>query len=210
MFAIWRRVITSRAVFVVNLVDWFVGASGLDGEVLGLIVHPAIAITLLTISTMLIAEHVRDKWRTRDLFGDPESALCGLGLNSHTRIRPLRAAHEILGATTRHFQLYEAACLLVGDVPVWPLPSARTRNEYADLYKAIREGRLDDPTDFRDDTLSIHLSLLEFEDEEREKMRPDLVKNIRHELEIDRWTLRRYLSVVNRSIPEFLEERFDS
>ena len=75
--SLWKRAVTSRFVFVVNIVDWFVGASGLDGEILGLILHPAIGITVLSVSSLLIFEHIRDKARSGYLYGDP---LCTLGL----------------------------------------------------------------------------------------------------------------------------------
>ena len=68
-----------------NIMDWFIGASGFDGKILGVVLHPAIGITLLSISTLLIFEHIRDKAKSGDLYGNP---LCTLGLQSLGRTLP--------------------------------------------------------------------------------------------------------------------------
>lgn len=72
---LWQRFIASRSVLALNVTDWFVGAAGLDGKILGWIMHPAIAISILSISTLLIFEHFRDRWKSGSLYGEPTVSL---------------------------------------------------------------------------------------------------------------------------------------
>ena len=112
-----------------------------------------------------------------------------------------REAWKIVGARRQKFKMYVAACLLAGDESAWPLPTERARDEYAALSKAVRSGRLDGPGE-PEDTLS-------FEFGWREGDEADDHPDTTHEINIDRRTLREYLRSIGRSIPEFLEERFD-
>ena len=75
----WKWIITNRHVFAFNVIDWVIGAVGLDGEILGFLVHPAIAITLVTASTVMIVLHIREKWTAGGLLDNPE--LCSLRLD---------------------------------------------------------------------------------------------------------------------------------
>ena len=70
----------SQPLFAFNVGDWFVGATGLDGEILGMLVHPAIAITLMTASTTMTILHIHEKWKSGDLFDNPD--LCSLRLDT--------------------------------------------------------------------------------------------------------------------------------
>lgn len=68
---IWRRAVSSRPLFAVNVADWFIGAAGLDGKILGWMMHPAIAISIISISSVLIFEHLRDRYYSNRLYGNP-------------------------------------------------------------------------------------------------------------------------------------------
>ena len=107
---------------------------------------------------------------------------------------------EISGARTQRFKLYEAACYLVRAIPAWPLP-AEAREEYDQLLKSIEKEDLDKNNQPGHDTPSFKAGYLKGDGERA----PDT----RHTLEIERQVLRRYLLSLNRSIPAFLEERFD-
>ena len=107
---------------------------------------------------------------------------------------------KISGARTQKFKLYEAACYLVRVNPAWPLP-AKAREEYDQLLKTIEKEDLDKKNQPGHDTLSFKAGYLKGDGEQ--------VPDTRHTLKIERQVLRRYLLTLNRSIPEFLEERFD-
>ena len=101
-------------------------------------------------------------------------------------------AWQILGARTKWFKLYEAACLLVGDDPVWPLKTKRSIEEYNELCECIRTEKLDDPKCPQGDTLSFQFG-----------------HQTKENLEGDRGTIRQYLYLQNRNIPAFLLEKHD-
>ena len=95
-------------------------------------------------------------------------------------------------ARTASFKLYEAACLLVGEEPEWPLSTRKSREEYNTLCHAVKTDRLDS----NDDSPAFMFGYVLDNDEV-------------HLLELDRKTLRRYLSFQNRPVPDFLLEKFD-
>ena len=104
-----------------------------------------------------------------------------------------RAAWDTPGARTASFKLYEAACLLVGEEPEWPLSTQTSSEEYNALCHAVKTDQLDSPEDSPGFMFGWVL-----EDDEV------------HLLELDRKTLRRYLALQNRPAPDFLLEKFDS
>ncbi len=101
-------------------------------------------------------------------------------------------AWKIPEARTASFKLYEAACLLVGEEPEWPLSTRKSREEYNTLCHAVKTDRLDS----NDDSPAFMFGYVLDNDEV-------------HLLELDRKTLRRYLSFQNRPVPDFLLEKFD-
>ena len=101
-------------------------------------------------------------------------------------------AWQVPGARTKWFTLHEAACLVVGDEPVWPLKTQRSIEEYNMLCECIRTEQLDEPEENLEDTLSFQLG---FQSPEH--------------LHIDRRTLRRYVALQNRETPTFLVEKYD-
>ena len=115
---------------------------------------------------------------------------------------PPKQPWKIPGARTGRFELYRAACLIVGEEPVWPLQTQRSRDEYAALCEDLRTEQLDDPESDKDETLSYEFG---YRSGDEEDGTPSTV----HEMELDRRNLRRYLYRHSRAIPEFLEERFD-
>ena len=54
-------------------------------------------------------------------------------------------AWQVPGARTKRFKLHKAACLIVGDEPVWPLKTQRSIEEYNMLCECIRTEQLDEP-----------------------------------------------------------------
>ena len=78
----WKRTVENRPFFVLNVVDWVVGAAGFDGKVLGWAMHPAISISLLAVSSLLIFEHLRDKYKSGRMYG---GELCSLKLPTPPR-----------------------------------------------------------------------------------------------------------------------------
>ena len=133
-------------------------------------------------------------WSDAELRGRAIRVLIGPAGRTDDRQNDQLPAWKIPGARAKWFKLHEAACLLVEDEPSWPLPTQRSRDEYAVLCDAIRGEKLDDGE--ADDTLSYQYGWHE-EDETV------------HLLELDRRVLRRYLYRNNRPIPDFLHERFD-
>ncbi|MDE2924938.1 MAG: ATP-binding protein [Acidobacteriota bacterium] len=134
-------------------------------------------------------KYVRTRWGTTEPNGT---------LDERTSV-PLES-WEIPGARTQKFKLYEAACYLARANPAWPLPT-EAREEYDQLLKTIEKEGLDKKDQPGHDTLSFKAGFLTGDGERR----PDK----RYTLEIERQVLRRYLLSLNRSIPAFLEERFD-
>jgi len=133
--------------------------------------------------------------------------LLTLDISNSTTVKPAfrqeerkKNPHELLGARTGKFELFRAACLLGGDEPQWPLPTERAKEKYATLIRTIGSQQLDDPEVPTHDTISFDLGWREEDRSGRSTL---------HELEIDRRTLRKYLQLDGRPIPEFLEERFD-
>ena len=102
---------------------------------------------------------------------------------------------EIPGARTQQFHAYQAACYIVGITPAFPIPEA-AREEYECLVHAVESEVLD----AEGNELSYKCGFLN---------RSPEGKDMRHTLKLDRRTLRRYLVLQGRSIPEFLAERFD-
>ena len=101
-------------------------------------------------------------------------------------------AWQVPGARTKRFTLHKAACLIVGDEPVWPLKTQRSIEEYNMLCECIRTEQLDEPEENPEDTLSFQMGFQSPED-----------------LHIDRRTLRRYVALQNREPPTFLVEKYD-
>ena len=99
---------------------------------------------------------------------------------------------EVPGARQKHFKLYEAACLLAGEEPAWPLPSQMTRDEYLSLCSDVQSDKLGDD-------LAYSYGWLEGEDGEEV-----------YTLKIPRKVLRKYIKSMDRPVPEFLKKRFAS
>ena len=112
---------------------------------------------------------------------------------------PPKPAHEIPGARAWNFALYQLACLLVAETTTWPLQSQKTRDEfnsicrYADgvpgLGEEIGYNTDDFPPDITDYTQA---------------------SGTIYKVRITRVQARQYLHSQGRSIPEFLDERFDA
>ena len=100
-----------------------------------------------------------------------------------------KKAWEVPGSAVEKFMLYEAACMLAGDEPTWPLPTSRSRDQYNLLERAVSNDELG---------ADLAYSLGSFE-----------ADNEAHKLQIKRRKLRRYLKARERPIPEFLKKRFD-
>ena len=101
-------------------------------------------------------------------------------------------AWQVPGARTKWFTLHNAACLIVGDEPVWPLKTQRSIEEYNMLCECIRTKQLDEPEENPEYTLSFQMGFQSPKD-----------------LHIDRRTLRRYVALQNRETPTFLVEKYD-
>ncbi len=130
---------------------------------------------------------------------------------SHHNQERKREAWEIPGARTQKLKLYELACWLVSDDPQWPLPTKRSEEEYNALLAAIEAGKLDSPLVHENDTtLSYDARFLNRDDVDNpgkldDNGDPIAVPGIL----IERRVIRRYLRSIGRTIPEFMEERFD-
>lgn len=105
-----------------------------------------------------------------------------------------KEAEELPGARTWKFKTFEIACLLADAEPQWPLPTQKAKDDYQQLSNDIGEDKLGGNRAYYWGT---HLG--KFSEE----------IDTTHEFEIDRRTIRMYLHLHERSIPEFLEERFD-
>ena len=112
---------------------------------------------------------------------------------------PKLQSWEVPGARTERFKIYEAACLLIGEEPSWPLPSAGAREEYNVLVG---------------DTESCNLTVIPPKDTQGQEFDlawtkgddgPEALRNI----EVHRKELRKYLRSIGRPIPKFLHEKFD-
>ena len=55
---------------------------------------------------------------------------------------------NIPGARTASFKLYEAACLLVGEEPEWPLSTQKSREEYNTLCYTVKTDQLESKDDY--------------------------------------------------------------
>ena len=128
------------------------------------------------------------------------------------------------GAPQPRFKLYEAACLLHGLDPLWPLIDQKTKDEYASLIRAAKEYRLKIiplrngfTTTVGDDKAKQHMALLgevmnkgvwkTLPNGERQVTKP---AEALRDIEVDRKALRGYLESESRPVPEFLNERFDA
>ena len=118
-------------------------------------------------------------------------------------------AWNISGARLPRFKLYEAACLLHCLDPVWPLTNQKSKEEYQSLVIAAKEFRLRIViTDGGVRTIgedekgqqTFHMAWKEADDG------PEALRDI----EVDRKALREYLESESRTVPEFLNERFDA
>ena len=116
---------------------------------------------------------------------------CGVDMPQSQMLpgRESKSAWEIDAAITRTFMLFDAACLLAGRARVWPLPCPQAEGEYSGLSGAIMSNELGDRL-------------------AREAVRMRDGGEL-HKLLIDRESLREYLHLINRPIPQFLQERFD-
>lgn len=97
---------------------------------------------------------------------------------------------NVEGSRSSEFYLFEAACLLSGSSPQWPLPSLQCEEEYNHLFKLIRDG--------------VGGGKLAHESGWRE------AEGTLHELIVTHKHLRKYLEHQQRPVPAFLHNRFDS
>ena len=110
-----------------------------------------------------------------------------------------KAAHELSGARAWDFALYQLVCLLVDDETTWPLKSQRARDEfnglcrYMDTIPGLGE-EIGYNTDDFPDTITDYTE----------------ASGTIHQVRITRIQARQYLHSQARSIPEFLDERFDA
>ena len=121
-------------------------------------------------------------------------------------------AWKIPGARQDRFKLYQAACLLVGEEPEWPLTSQLSRDEYRSLVEAVEAFELEivipdsSPIELLKGSGNVTKALQDFElGWRRGAEDQESIRNV----EVMRLALRSYLSSISRPIPEFLDERFD-
>ena len=134
---------------------------------------------------------------------------------------------EIGGARQPCFKLYEAACLLQGIQPAWPLTNQLAIDELDDLVNAVivHDDKVEyvelrvvipdesirplDPSDIVGQQHYYILSLrLGGKPTDSRFNRETDRKSLRN-VKVDRKALREYLESKSRDIPDFLDERFD-
>ena len=104
-----------------------------------------------------------------------------------------RKRREIPGAVQAEFKLYEAACLIAGYDPAWPLRNQKAKDEFTLLERDLSDGT---NRSVLSRTFGYDFGFLSGQ-----------AKG--HDLEIDRATLRKYMRSHDREIPEFLAEKYD-
>ena len=105
-----------------------------------------------------------------------------------------RMAWEIKAERAQQFRVYEAACVLTGKAPRWPLEKETPEeNEYELLRLALLDDELGGE-------LTHEAGFAEGDGGDESRL---------HLVELERRNLRAYLQAKGREIPEFLDERFD-
>ena len=112
---------------------------------------------------------------------------------------PKLQSWEVPGARTERFKIYEAACLLIGEEPSWPLLSVGAREEYNVLVGDAENCNL--TVIPQKDTQGQEFDLAWTKGDDG----PEALRNI----EVHRKELRKYLRSIGRPIPKFLHEKFD-
>ena len=143
-------------------------------------------------------------------------------------LRKKKKAWEIPGARKPIFKLYEAACLLHGIDPAWPLPGQLSIEELDHLIHAVivsdpevktvdlrvvipdKAIRPSDPSDIagRQHMYITELRIGAKRNDSRFNKASD--REALHNVEVERKALREYLKSQSRDIPYFLDERFDA
>ena len=114
---------------------------------------------------------------------------------------------EIAGARKKHFTLKEAAALIAGDDPIFPL-MGQARDEYDILCQDAENGTLPVLIPKGKEFAPVHGGrpiVQELALKAQKKFHKDILQKVK----VERKPLRDYIRSQDRPVPEFLSERFD-